>query len=251
MEWYALWRLLKWIGIAMWAIGLHQVMVSPKQCDRLKGLYRLTVFGFAFTWMVGWLMMKHMGYSMGDSWIANAILFALISMVGSFLRAFSNSKGRLYNGMILIGFALSIASMVVRSGELSVLIPVSGVSVLIGGFGTWFLPAENDEDSSEEVNPIVVNGFKWMAWVEGMTVLVLFLLYIPAKKLLGINLDGGTGLIGWTHGVFVILYVLSLTFTFRRLKWSWQQYLAGGFSSFFPFGTFIFERRVLTKQEKS
>ena len=49
-----------------------------------------------------------------------------------------------------------------------------------------------------------------MAWVEGMTVLVLFLLYLPAKKLLDfINLDGGTGLIGWTHGVFVILYVLA------------------------------------------
>lgn len=245
MEWYTLWRLLKWIGIAMWAIGLHQVMISPKQRDRLNALYRLTVFGFAFTWMVGWLMMKHMGYSMGESWISNAILFGLISMVGSFLRAFSNSKGRLYNGMILIGFALSIASMVVRSGELNVLVPVSGASVLIGGMGTWFFPAQSEVGSSEGVDQAVVNGFKWMAWVEGMTVLVLFLLYIPAKKLLGINLDGGTGLIGWTHGVFVILYVLSLTFTFRTLKWSWKQYVAGGFSSFFPFGTFIFERKVL------
>ena len=137
--------------------------------------------------------------------------------------------------------------MVVRSGDLNAMIGVSAVAMLIGGLGTWFLPSESDEDSSEMVNQIIVDGFKWMAWVEGMTVLVLFLLYIPAKKLLGINLDGETGLIGWTHGVFVILYVLSLTFTFRTLKWSWKQYIVGGLSSFFPFGTIIFERRVLTK----
>ena len=40
------------------------------------------------------------------------------------------------------------------------------------------------------------------------------------------------------------LYVLALTFTFRKLRWSWTQYIAGGLSSFLPFGTFIFERKI-------
>ena len=106
------------------------------------------------------------------------------------------------------------------------------------------LPVTNQNVEHNLVESQVIRGFKWMAWVEGMTVLVLFLLYLPAKKLLSINLDGGTGLIGWTHGVFVIVYVLSLTFTFRTLKWSWGKYIAGGLSSFLPFGTFIFERKV-------
>jgi integral membrane protein len=249
MEWYALWRLLKWIGLSMWAMGLYQVMVSSKQSKRLKALYGLTVFGFAFTWMTGWLMMKHMGYSMGDSWISTAILCSLISMLGSFLRAFANSRGKLYNGMILIGFALSIALMVVRSDDIRVLSTLASGLVLIGGLSARFLPFESEADTDVNVENAVIDGFKWMAWVEGMTVLVLFLLYIPAKKILHINLDGGTGLIGWTHGVFVIVYVLSLTFTFRRLNWSWRQYIAGGLSSFFPFGTFIFERKVLVKSE--
>lgn len=251
MDWYLLWRLLKWVGLAMWAMGIHQVVVSSKQSDRLKALYGFTVFGFALTWMTGWLMMKHLEYSMGASWISNAMLFGLISMVGSFLRAFSTTKEKLYNAMVLIGFTLSIAAMVVRSGEATSLGVVYATSGVIGALAAWFLPSVSVEDSPQIVEKAVVRGFKWMAWVEGMTVLVLFLLYLPAKKILDINLDGGTGLIGWTHGVFVILYVLSLTFTFRKLKWSWGQYIAGGFSSFFPFGTFIFERRVLTKQEKS
>ena len=78
----------------MWAMGLYQVAVNAKQDERLKALYSLVVFGFALTWMAGWLMMKHLGYSMGASWISNAMLFGLVSMIGSFLRAFSVAKGR-------------------------------------------------------------------------------------------------------------------------------------------------------------
>lgn len=249
MEWYDLWRLLKWFGLSVWAIGLHQVMVSPKQDDRLKALYRYTVFGFALTWMAGWLMMKHLGYSMGASWILHSMLFGLISMVGSFLRTFSRSKGQLYNAIISIGFALSISSMVVRTGNESSIGLVMAVSLIIGGLGAWLLPSNNDPHPFETVEESVVRGFKWMARIEGATVVILFLLYLPAKKILDINLDGGTGLIGWTHGVFVILYVLSLTFTFRALKWSWMQYFTGGFSSFLPFGTLLFERKMFRKQD--
>ena len=249
MEWIELWRLLKWFGLSMWAMGLHQVMVSPRQDDRLKALYGFTAFGFALTWMSGWLMMKHLGYSMGASWILHSMLFGLISLGGSFLRTFSNSKGRLYNAIISIGFTLSISSMVVRTGNESSIGLVMAVSLIIGGLGAWFLPSQSEPHEPESMDEWVARGFKWMAWVEGATVLVLFLVYIPAKKLMGINLDGGTGLIGWTHGVFVILYVFSLTFTFRALKWSLKQYLVGGFASFFPFGTFIFERKMFPKKD--
>ena len=60
------------------------------------------------------------------------------------------------------------------------------------------VPSEDLESPVDAIELQVVQGFKWLAWVEGLTVLVLFLLYLPAKKLLSINLDGGTGLIGWT-----------------------------------------------------
>ena len=251
MNWYLLWRLLKWIGLLLWGMGLYRVSVQSKQTDRLKGLYGFAVFGFALTWMSGWLMMKHLGYSMGATWISNAMLFGLLSMVGTFLRTFSSQKGKLYNAMIWIGFALSMSSMVVRAGDGATLGLVSAVAILFGALMTMGLDAGHQEETANGVELEVIQGFKWMAWVEGLTVLVLFLLYIPAKKLMGINLDGGTGMIGWTHGVFVILYVLSLTFTFRKLGWSWMQYVAGGLSSFFPFGTFIFERKVLRVKEES
>ena len=84
MEWIETGRLLKWFGLSMWAIGIHQVMVSPRQEDRLKGLYGFTAFGFALTWMAGWAMMKALGYPMNAPWILLSMLFGLISLGGSF-----------------------------------------------------------------------------------------------------------------------------------------------------------------------
>ena len=74
--------------------GTVSSAANPRQDERLKALYSFTVFGFALTWISGWWMMKHLGYSMGASWISNAMLFGLVSMVGSFLRAFSDDKSK-------------------------------------------------------------------------------------------------------------------------------------------------------------
>ena len=248
MEWIEVWRIFIWLGLLMWGIGLQKVMVSPGQNERLKALYGFTVFGYSLTWMAAWLMMKDLGYGLGSTWIGYSMLFGLVSITGSFLRAFSNSKGQLFNAMAAVGFTLSIASAVVQNEGISSPALALALAIVPGGLAAWFLPSESDENLSENLPESVVRGFKWMAWVEGATVLVLFLLYIPAKKLLDVNLDGGTGLIGWTHGVFVVVYVLSLTFTYRQLQWSFFQYFMGGFASFFPFGTIIFERKMFRKQ---
>ena len=224
-------------------------MVSPGKNERLKALYGFTVFGYSLTWMAGWLMMKDLGHGFGDPWIGTAMLFGLFSISGSFLRAFSQSKGRLFNAIATVGFTISIASIIIQNEESISPELALGLSLVLGGLAAWFLPSESNEKLSENIQESVVLGFKWMAWVEGATVLILFLLYIPAKKILDVNLDGGTGLIGWTHGVFVVVYVLSLTFTYRELKWSFFQYFMGGFASFFPFGTIYFERKMLQEKE--
>lgn len=248
MELYGLWRLLKWVGLSMWATGVFLTASQSGQSKRLHSVYSLSTAGFALTWMAGWMMMKHLGLSMGASWISNAMLFGLVSIVGSFLRAFSTEKGSVYNGMSFVGLALSLAWMVVRDGQGLPL--VAGVAVLLAGWATWMVNGSSSADDEGQVQTQQELGFRWVARIEGLTVLVLFLLYIPAKKILAVNLDGGTGLIGWTHGVFVILYVLSLTLTFRALGWSWKQYVVGGVASFFPFGTIIFERKVLDSTDR-
>jgi integral membrane protein len=251
MEWMLVWRFGKWLGLVLWAIGVYQTATQSKVSKRLNALYTLTIPGFAMTWMMGWLMMKNLGHSMSTSWISNAMLFGLISMSGSFLRAFWASRASLYIGMGIVGFTVSIAAMVVRGENTTTLGVVYALAVLFGGILVWRLPSTEEADSEVKTMAQVIKGFQWVARAEGLTVLVLFLLYLPAKKLLDINLDGGTGVIGWTHGVFVILYVMSLTMTSRTLEWSWGRYIIGGVSSFFPFGTFIFEHNVFKELETS
>jgi len=267
MEWVAVWRFVKWIGLLLWAIGMYNVSCQSKQSRRIKSLYTLAIPGFAVTWMMGWLMMKHLDLTMSLFWISNAMLFGLISMVGTFLRAFLPSVGsdsisqtpsfvgitraKIYNAMGFVGLLLSLGTMVVRDGAQSAHVGVVFVSLVLGGLAAWSVSTVEEEDVLESVHVNIVQGFKWVARVEGLTVLVLFLLYLPAKKVFGINLDGGTGVIGWTHGVFVILYVLSLTMTARTLKWSLGQYIVGGVSSFFPFGTFVFEHKIFDRPQIS
>ena len=251
VEWMELWGALTLFGLVAWAVGLYKVMVSPTRDARLSALYGLTAVGYTATWMAGWLVMKSLGYSVNTWWIVSSILFGLVSVVGSFMRTFLSSKGRLYNGLAVIGYSLAIASVVTQTSDSISIVGATITALIIGGLAVWLLPATTHPIDSDTVKHLVVRGFKWMAWAEGATVLILFLLYMPAKRILGINLDGGTGLIGWTHGIVVLLYVLSLTLTFRELRWTWLHYFAGGFASFFPFGTLVFERKMFPKSASS
>ena len=74
MEWVAVWRFVKWIGLLLWAIGMYNVSCQSKQSRRIKSLYTLAIPGFAVTWMMGWLMMKHLDLTMSLFWISNAML---------------------------------------------------------------------------------------------------------------------------------------------------------------------------------
>ena len=165
-------------------MGLYQVAVGTKQDERLKALYGFTVFGFALTWIAGWWMMKHLGYSMGALGYPMRCYSVWCRWWVPSYEHFLMDKNTLYNGLIWVGFALSIAAMVVRTGDSATLGLVSAVSVVFGALMAWRLPVSNQHVEDDVIASQVIRGFKWMAWVEGMTVLVLFLLYLPAKKLL-------------------------------------------------------------------
>ena len=249
MEMYLLLRWLKWIGLALWILGVLSVVRTPKDSTRIRNLYAFVVPGFALTYMVGWVMMKLLGLSMGSSWIMTSVLLGLISLTATFLGAFSERLHRLWDSISLIGVLTSFVVMISRDVHVTILIGSIFGCLLLGVLGTNFRREPIVVTATEEINIQIKQGFQWVARIEGVTVLVLFLLYIPAKKIFQFNMDGGTGLIGWTHGVYVLIYVLSLTFTARALGWSVKRWFIGGVSSFFPFGTFIFEHRVFKVQE--
>lgn len=78
--------------------------------------------------------------------------------------------------------------------------------------------------------------FRRVAWVEGVTTLVLFLIAMPAKYLAG--QPGLVPPVGWIHGVAFIVYVVLMVPALwgRRVgAVGWLRTLA---AAFVPFGTF-------------
>lgn len=81
-----------------------------------------------------------------------------------------------------------------------------------------------------------------IARLEGITVLLLFLLAMPLKY--GLGIKEPVAWFGWMHGVMVFLYVIALGSASRVEAWSWGRTLLGFAVSFVPFGTFWFERHL-------
>jgi integral membrane protein len=245
MSAYLVWRLVKLIAFVLWGAGIFSLVKNASQKENLRTLYFLIVPSFAMVWVAGWLMMKLTGRTMTEPWISYAIVFSLLSLGASFQVAHQHTFQKLTKLIAVLGFSMGTSVMVFRQAEQT--LNGIGVSAAIGLILGFLLQKEVEETKTDLAT--IEKGFTWVAWAEGLTVLVLFGLFMPFKYLLEINLDAGTGVIGWTHGVLVILYVITLTYTKIAFKWSWLDWFIGGVVSFFPFGTFWFERRMRAQMQ--
>lgn len=84
--------------------------------------------------------------------------------------------------------------------------------------------------------------FRWVAWAEGLSVVMLFAVAMPAKRLLG-----ATDLMawsGWLHGVFFLQYLTVLLALSREQGWGIGKLLMGAIAGVLPLGSFWFERRI-------
>ena len=67
---------------------------------------------------------------------------------------------------------------------------------------------------------------------------------MPLRASLGFRLDGGTGLLGWVHGVLVVVFVQTLWSTRKLFDWPKTELVLGVVSAVIPGGSFWFERRL-------
>lgn len=81
----------------------------------------------------------------------------------------------------------------------------------------------------------------WIARLEGASLLFLFLVAMPLKYGAGEPLAVEVG--GWIHGLLFVAFVGALGLALVRLGWTFATVAAGFVSAFFPFGTFVWERR--------
>lgn len=246
---WLIFRLVKWVGIGAFAAGLALAAGPARPRTRLGGGLGLATVGLLATWMGGYGVMKAMDLSFQEPHIFWAMLASLVGLAGGALGGWVGSRV-LPLALATFGFVSSIGLMTAK-GDPTALLVLGGVipAVLAGaaaGVGAWLGPAER---SVEEAKQAVHVWFSWIARAEGISLLVLFGVFMPLKYGAGIEIDGGDGWVGWIHGVLVFFYMTALGIGVIANRWGIVAGILGFIASLVPFGTFVFEwwlgRRML------
>lgn len=89
--------------------------------------------------------------------------------------------------------------------------------------------------------------FRLVAFAEGVSAILLFLVAVPLKYLL--QIPEPTFYIGAAHGGLFVLYMLLLIQVTIEKGWSFQKFALGTVASFVPFGTFYADAQWFREKE--
>lgn len=240
---WPLWRFAKLAALAVLAAGVVGATVTPSRRTRLVMTYGYAVPGLVLTFGFGWILMKRTGRAVTEPWILAAVVASLACLHVVFL-ASHRERVRPVTPVLAWGLGVAaLAVMTVRSAHPLVLGVVLLAGALIGGVAALpfaRVPVEAKGDDAA----IVWRGFQWIAWIEGGSLLVMLLVNMPLRAATGATLDAGTGVLGWVHGIMVLVYFQALASAARRFGWSRGQVALGVISALLPAAPFVFERRL-------
>jgi integral membrane protein len=238
----ALWgavRFFKLAAFAVLAVGIGAVIGAGSRRARCVAAYGLVVPGLVATWVSGWALMKYTGHTIGEPWILSAIAASVVALHAAFLVSHKEAPRAITRLLAAAGVAAALGVMVARSARWEINAAILGSAGITGALIClpWALrapPAPEDGDDR-----VVLAGLRWIAWAEGLTLLLLLCVSMPLRRLAGIHIDS-LGVLGWAHGVLVIVYLQALWSASRRFGWSWRRVLLGFVAALLPAGTFVF-----------
>lgn len=238
-----LWRLLKFASLALLAAGLAGQLQAADSETRLRWFNRAALPGFLGLSAAGWMMAKTLGVSMGEPWISATLLLSLLGLWGM-LRSAVRAPSLLSPALSMAGLLASLSLMVLRPTDgVWIVVIIALAATLAAGLSALF-PKRGQAASGPQVS----RAFRVVAYAEGSSLLLMMAINMPLKRLAGISIDGDSGLIGWIHGVLVLIYMLSLAVTARAQGWGVGRVIVAFVASLVPGGAFVFER-WLAKRE--
>jgi integral membrane protein len=95
---------------------------------------------------------------------------------------------------------------------------------------------------AQTANPSTLNTFRRIAFMEGISLLVLLLIAMPLKYFAG--RPEAVLTVGWAHGILFVLYCVFLAMVWVKYKWTFGKVVLAFVASLVPFGTFWLERRL-------
>jgi integral membrane protein len=88
---------------------------------------------------------------------------------------------------------------------------------------------------------------RFMALLEGSSLLLLLLVAVPLKRMMGI--PEAVQIIGPIHGLLFMVFNALLIAAMLKKQVTIKQYVLGFVASLIPFGTFVYKAKVLNKVE--
>jgi integral membrane protein len=92
----------------------------------------------------------------------------------------------------------------------------------------------------------MINAFRWIGRLEGISFLLLLLIAMPLKYFFGE--PALVKIVGMAHGGLFLVYILAANYVAMELNWTKKVWFLSFVSSVLPLGTFIFEKRYLPEQ---
>lgn len=233
MTLYLAWRALKYLGLGLLSVGAIAPAFVRHRQDRAT-LYKLAVVGWLLTWIAGYALVKSKGTSLAEPWVTAGMVWSAIAVTASLLSVHRPVFAGLGAGSMVAG----LIPMLFR--ELA--LPWMVLAALPGTMVAWF---------GSRVDSIGEAGSSWswfrmLAWAEGISLILLLFVDVPARRVFDIELDGGQGWFGWSHGMLFIAYAVALG------RWVVERhpdngarakaYALGFVAAVLPLGTFVYER---------
>lgn len=89
--------------------------------------------------------------------------------------------------------------------------------------------------------------FRTIAMAEGISFLVLLFIAMPLKYFAG--KPEYVTWVGWAHGVLFVAYMIAGLNVRKVQGWKMNKVMKAVAASFLPFGPFIFDKKILSKEE--
>jgi integral membrane protein len=96
-----------------------------------------------------------------------------------------------------------------------------------------------------------VGRFRIIAFVEGVSFLVLLLIAMPIKYVEALGKNPTPVLyVGWTHGVLFVLYAVAGFQALFARGWGFKEAAWGFVAAILPAGTFVYDAKFLRREEE-
>ncbi len=111
------WRVVKWVGVLLFAAGVLGGVMARDVEDRRRAVYAAATPGFIVAWVAGWNLLREAGVSMGSAWVSAGLVLSLVTLQAVVWGVERAGRPRVLVTAVALGSLLAnVALMTARPG---------------------------------------------------------------------------------------------------------------------------------------